>query len=143
MVLNKPNKPKNPNKIPMHVAYKKGFWTSSIWSFRFSIFNQLLRSFYPWSYNIPVFSLELIIVLPVRISFLTFGKSFRSTMHWTTPCMVPNCESMPRVKSIRKKMIAQIFGKGNWFIASVNKMKARPVPLADWKFFINFKLLNL
>jgi hypothetical protein len=28
-------------------------------------------------------------------------------------------------------MIAQTFGNGNWFIASVNKMKARPVPLAD------------
>jgi len=38
---------------------------------------------------------------------------------------------MPRVKSIRKKMIAQTLGNGNWFIASVNKMKARPVPLAD------------
>ncbi len=47
--------------------------------------------------------------------------------------MVPNWESIPRVKSMRKKRRAQTLGRGNWFMASVNKMKARPVPLADYK----------
>ncbi len=50
-----------------------------------------------------------------------------------TPCRVPNWESSPRVNSMRKKRTAQAFPPGNWFTASVNRMKARPVPLADWK----------
>ena len=54
-------------------------------------------------------------------------------MHWTTPCKVPNWESKPRDNSIRKNKTAHKLAKGNWFTASVNKMKAKPVPLADWK----------
>ena len=53
-------------------------------------------------------------------------------MHWTTPCKVPNWESKPRDNSIRKNKTAHKLAKGNWFTASVNKMKAKPVPLADW-----------
>ena len=53
--------------------------------------------------------------------------------HWMTPWRVPNCESRPKVKSMRKKRTAQRFPPGNWFTASVKRMKAKPVPLADWK----------
>lgn len=48
-----------------------------------------------------------------------------------TPSSVPNWESAPRVKSMRKKRMAQSGGKGNWLMASVKMMKARPVPAAD------------
>lgn len=48
-----------------------------------------------------------------------------------TPSSVPNWESAPRVNSIRKNRTAQRGGKGNWLIASVKMMKARPVPAAD------------
>lgn len=60
----------------------------------------------------------------------SFGNSFMSTREVATPSKVPNCESMPSVKSIRKKRTAQICAPGNWFIASVNMIKASPVPLA-------------
>lgn len=49
-----------------------------------------------------------------------------------TPSSVPNWESAPRVNSIRKKRMAHKGGRGNWLMASVNMMKARPVPAADW-----------
>ena len=32
---------------------------------------------------------------------------------------------------MRKKRMAQTLPAGNWFMASVNRMKARPVPEAD------------
>ena len=56
-----------------------------------------------------------------------------STMEVTTPSNVPNCESIPNVNSIRKERTDQNWAPGNWFIASVNMMKASPVPEADWK----------
>jgi hypothetical protein len=53
-----------------------------------------------------------------------------STTDVTTPSRVPNCESMPRVKSIRKNSTDQNWAPGNWFMASVKIMKANPVPEA-------------
>lgn len=53
-----------------------------------------------------------------------------STMDVTTPSRVPNCESMPKVKSIKKNKTDQNGAPGNWLIASVKIMKARPVPAA-------------
>lgn len=55
----------------------------------------------------------------------------RSMREEMTPSSVPNCESAPSVNSIRKNKTAQSGGNGNWLIASVNIMKARPVPAAD------------
>ena len=76
----------------------------------------------------------------MSISFLRLGKSLRSMKHWMTPWRVPNWESRPRVKSIMKKRMAQKLPPGNWFTASVNRMNARPVPLADWKSYTVCKL---
>lgn len=59
-----------------------------------------------------------------------FGKNFMSTSEVTTPSSVPNSESMPSVKSIKKKSTDHRGAQGNWLIASVKTMKARPVPLA-------------
>lgn len=63
-------------------------------------------------------------------SFGTFGKSFMSTSEVVTPSSVPNCESMPSVNSIRKNRTAHSWAAGNWLIASVKMMNARPVPEA-------------
>lgn len=70
-------------------------------------------------------------LLPVRISFLMLGKTLRSTTEVMTPSSVPNSESMPKVKSMRKKRTDQSGAQGNWLMASVKTMKARPVPDAD------------
>lgn len=59
------------------------------------------------------------------------GKTLRSTIDVITPSNVPNSESMPRVKSIRKKRMDHRGAQGNWLMASVKTMKARPVPEAD------------
>lgn len=69
---------------------------------------------------------------PVRISFLRFGKSFMSTMLVTTPSKVPNWESIPNVNSIKKNSTDQNCAPGNWLIASVKMMNAKPVPDADY-----------
>lgn len=45
--------------------------------------------------------------VPVKISLRKFGNSFISTMEVTTPSKVPNCESIPRVNSIKKNSTAQ------------------------------------
>jgi hypothetical protein len=45
------------------------------------------------------------------------------------------------VNSIRKNNTDQNWAPGNWFIASVNIMKANPVPEADWN--RNEQLLRL
>ncbi len=66
----------------------------------------------------------------MRNSFLTDVRILRSAMHWTTPWSVPNWESRPSVKSMRKKRIAHTLPAGNWLTASVKMMKAKPVPLA-------------
>lgn len=68
---------------------------------------------------------------PVRTSLGRFGNNFISTTEVTTPSRVPNWESMPKVKSIRKKSTDQNWAPGNWLMASVKIMKANPVPEAD------------
>lgn len=70
--------------------------------------------------------------LPVRYSLRRFGKSFISTMEVITPSNVPNWESIPRVNNIKKKRTDQNCAPGNWLIASVKIIKARPVPAADY-----------
>lgn len=54
-----------------------------------------------------------------------------STTDVTTPSSVPNWESMPNVKSIKKNRTDQNWAPGNWLMASVKIMKASPVPEAD------------
>lgn len=46
--------------------------------------------------------------------------------------MVPNIEERPKLKSIMKNNMAHICEAGISFTASVNTMKARPVPEALW-----------
>ena len=52
-------------------------------------------------------------------------------MEVITPSRVPNSESIPRVNSMRKNKTDQKGAAGNWLMASVNTMKARPVPELD------------
>ena len=47
------------------------------------------------------------------------------------PSSVPNMLSNPRVRSIRKNMMAHSGATGNWLMASVKAMNANPVPEAD------------
>lgn len=68
------------------------------------------------------------IFTPIIYSLGKFGNNFISTKDVTTPSNVPNCESIPKVNSIKKNKIAHNWAPGNWFIASVNIIKANPVP---------------
>ena len=56
------------------------------------------------------------------------GKTLRSCSGTRTPSMLPNIEDRPRQKSIMKKRTAHTGEKGILVIASVNTMKAKPVP---------------
>lgn len=69
---------------------------------------------------------------PVSISLRTRGKILRSTMDVMTPSSVPNWESIPRVSSIKKNRTDHRGANGNWLTASVQMMKAKPVPDAVW-----------
>lgn len=73
------------------------------------------------------------VITPIIISFGIFGKSFMSTKDVATPSSVPNCESIPNVNNMRKNRTAHNCAPGNWLMASVKIMKARPVPEALWK----------
>lgn len=67
--------------------------------------------------------------LPVTASFgHALGKTLRSCSGTRTPSMLPNIEDRPRQKSIMKKSTAHSDAKGILVIASVNTMKAKPVP---------------
>lgn len=57
-----------------------------------------------------------------------FGKTLRSCSGTRTPSMLPNIEDRPRQKSIIKKRRAHTGETGILVIASVNTMKAKPVP---------------
>lgn len=70
------------------------------------------------------------LLTPIIHSLGRFGNSFMSINDVTTPSNVPNCESIPRVKSIKKNSTAHNCAPGNWFIASVNIINAKPVPEA-------------
>ena len=56
------------------------------------------------------------------------GNSLRSCRGTRTPSMFPNMEERPRQKSMRKKSTAHSGERGILVMASVNTMKARPVP---------------
>lgn len=62
---------------------------------------------------------------PVRISFLTLNVS---TMGVIMPSMVPNILPSPKFTNMRKNMTDQKGEAGKWVIASVNAIKAKPVP---------------
>lgn len=67
---------------------------------------------------------------PIIHSLGRFGNNFISTKDVTTPSKVPNCESIPKVNSIKKKSTAHNCAPGNWLMASVNIINAKPVPEA-------------
>ena len=62
------------------------------------------------------------------MSFLKFLMRFMSTIEVTTPSSIPNILSKPSVSSMRKNSTDHTGAAGSWLIASVNAMKARPVP---------------
>lgn len=68
---------------------------------------------------------------PQTNSLRILGKNMRSLRDVMAPSSVPNMESRPSVSSMRKNNTAQRGAAGNWLIASVNVMKASPVPEAD------------
>ena len=61
------------------------------------------------------------------------GNSLRSCRGTTTPSMLPNIVERPRQKSMTKKRTAQRGETGILMMASVNTMKARPVPSTPWR----------
>lgn len=63
---------------------------------------------------------------------------FRMLIMWAslseviTPSSVPNIEPNPSINNIKKNIIDQIWGNGNWIMASVKTTNASPVPSAAW-----------
>ena len=69
--------------------------------------------------------------LPVSISLGTqAGTRWRSSSGVRIPSSMPNMEERPRQKSMMKKRAAQSWEPGISITASVNTMKASPVPEA-------------
>ena len=67
--------------------------------------------------------------LPVRASLGHFlGRTLRSWSGTTTPSIFPNMVDSPRQNSMMKNSMDQRGDTGILVIASVNTMKARPVP---------------
>ena len=67
--------------------------------------------------------------IPVTASWGHFlGRTFRSLSGTTTPSMLPNKVESPKQRSMTKKRTDQIGEPGILVMASVNTMKARPVP---------------
>ena len=78
-----------------------------------------------------VFKLKLRI--PVRASWGHFwGSICRSFKGTTTPSMLPNRVEIPRQRSMTKKRTDQTGEPGILMMASVNTIKARPVPSTPW-----------
>lgn len=72
-------------------------------------------------------------LVPVKSSLgIHFGTTFRSSSGVRTPSRLPNMEDRPRLKSMMKKSTAHTWDAGISVTASVNTMKARPVPDALW-----------
>lgn len=72
---------------------------------------------------------QLVWDLPVMASFGQFlGKTFRSCSGTKTPSMFPNMEDRPRQKSMMKNRTDHSGEMGILVMASVNTMKAKPVP---------------
>lgn len=61
------------------------------------------------------------------------GNNLRSCKGTTTPSMLPNIVERPRQKSMTKNRTAQRGETGILMMASVNTMKARPVPSTPWR----------
>lgn len=71
--------------------------------------------------------------VPVRSSLgIHLGTSLRSLMGVRTPSKLPNMEERPKLKSITKNSMAHTCEPGISITASVNTMKASPVPEALW-----------
>ena len=78
-------------------------------------------------------SMDIYYFLPVKISLGSqLGTRCRSSRGVRTPSRFPNMEDRPRLKSMRKKSTAHTCEPGMLITASVNTMKARPVPDALW-----------
>lgn len=77
----------------------------------------------------PTYAQFIILILtPIITSFGRLGNSFISTRDVPSPSSIPNCESIPSVNSMRKNKTAQNCAPGNWLIASVKIINAKPVP---------------
>ncbi len=67
--------------------------------------------------------------VPVKTSLgIHFGTSLRSLMGVRTPSKLPNMEERPKLKSMMKNNMAHTCEPGISITASVNTIKARPVP---------------
>lgn len=72
---------------------------------------------------------DIFCFLPVKISLgIQLGTICRSSRGVRTPSRFPNMEDRPRLKSMTKKSTAHTCEPGILMTASVNTMKARPVP---------------
>lgn len=87
--------------------------------------------------------------VPVTISLgIHLGTSLRSLMGVRTPSMLPNMEERPKLKSMTKNNMAHTCEPGISITASVNTIKARPVPEAlcgrkmEKKIMRNLKLVR-
>lgn len=70
--------------------------------------------------------------LPVETSVgIHLGSTLRSLRGVMIPSILPNMEERPRVKSMMKNNMAHTCEAGIAMTASVNAIKARPVPDAD------------
>ena len=58
------------------------------------------------------------------------GTTCRSRRGVKTPSKFPNMEDKPKLKSMTKKSTAHTWDPGIFITASVNTMKAKPVPEA-------------
>lgn len=82
--------------------------------------------------------------LPQKISLgNVLGNNLRSCRGTTTPSMLPNIVERPRQKSMTKKRTDQRGETGILMMASVNTMKARPVPSTPWESIHQFQPLTL
>lgn len=61
------------------------------------------------------------------------GTRPRSLIGVMTPSMLPNMEERPKLKSMMKNNMAHTCEPGISITASVNAIKARPVPDAVWR----------
>lgn len=92
-----------------------------------------------WLHSAPVFSVGCEQVLhmrnlPQKTSLgQDWGRTLRSCRGDTTPSMLPNIVERPRQKSMMKKSTAQRGEIGILMMASVNTMKAKPVPSTPWR----------
>lgn len=73
----------------------------------------------------------LFVVIPVNTSLgIHLGIRCRSSRGVKTPSKFPNIEDKPRLKSMTKNSTAHTWEPGIFITASVNTIKARPVPEA-------------